>query len=92
MPHPIIVLLIFASGIAFFYKVYLHDKLDGKQSSHAFLGLGRRIFAPKYLFPIRMGNYTTKDIGLIKSANRALAVFWICFLLAIIFGAVDALI
>jgi len=43
------------SGVAFFLKVYYHDtylnKINGT-NDNIFIGLFRRIFAIKYLFPI----------------------------------------
>jgi hypothetical protein len=90
--HPIILALIFASFIAFFYRVYLMDKLNGADSAQAIYGLGRRTFAPNYLFPIRKENYAAKHSALVKRANQSLMAFWLCFLLAIILGGIFELV
>ena len=86
--NPIIIILTFAAIAAFGYKVYLQDKLSGSSSSFAFFGVFRRIFGIKYVFPIDKRSYPTTQYNLIKKANITLVIFWSCFALAIILGAV----
>ena len=90
--NPIMIFLIFTAISAFGYKVYLQDKLDGESSSFAFFGIFRRIFGIKYLFPIEKDIYPATQYHLVKTANIALIIFWSCFVLVSILGAVAAFI
>ena len=87
-------LVIFISLITTFislgYKIYTQDTLNDISNSEALFGLFRRIFTVKYLFPINGANYNEKQRKTIRSANRALLVFWISFSLLIIACAILA--
>jgi hypothetical protein len=87
----IIFALILIASVAFCFKVYLQDRLDGKSFPLPLLVFLRRIPGSKYVYPINKNKYHQTQHQLVKTANTALTIFWICFILVIMLGAVNLL-
>ena len=82
----IIFILIVIAMLAFSFKVYLQDSLEGKRAPFLLLGIFRRIFGIKYILPIDKKKYKPTFHQTITKANISIAVFWICFIIILIAG------
>lgn len=87
---PICQILIAVALVAVLYKVYLDSKLTDESRKGNVMVIFTRFFSIRHLFRFSKMNYRKGDQTLVKKANTALYAFYLCFILAIILGLIDA--
>lgn len=81
-------ILIVIGIVSLMYKIYQQSRLDDKKRKASVTILFLHYYSTRYVLPISQRGYKDSDLRIIRNANRALAIFWIAFILVIIVAAI----